>query len=109
MLLARLLLQRLLRSITTPQILKPLCQMLAIICKRVPVRKVILKKIISKFPEIRDDFALPVICAINELGMDAICSVFLPHLSYLLFMIEDDKESNFVYDLLVSEYVVIYN
>ncbi|KAB0802231.1 hypothetical protein PPYR_04417 [Photinus pyralis] len=102
MLLTRLLLQRLLRFVSNSELIRPICQLLALLCKRVTPRVIILKKMVCKFSDVRDEFALPVICAVNHLGLDAIYSIILPHLNFLMGMIEEQSEPDFTLELLRS-------
>ncbi|KAF5281206.1 hypothetical protein FQA39_LY17846 [Lamprigera yunnana] len=106
MLLSRLLLQRLLRIITNSDLLKPMCQLLALLCRRIPTRVMILKKMVTKFPEVRDVFALPICCAVNYLGLDAMGAILIPHLQFLFAATEMQAEPNFILELLRSYNII---
>ncbi|KAK4883214.1 hypothetical protein RN001_006533 [Aquatica leii] len=106
MLLTRLLLQRLLRFFSNSELIKPICQILALLCKRIPVRVMILKKMIAKFPEVRDVFPLPIICAVNYLGVDAFGAILIPHLKSLLVIMETQREPDFILEMLRSYNII---
>ncbi|KYB25878.1 uncharacterized protein LOC100142597 isoform X1 [Tribolium castaneum] len=106
-LLVRLILQRLLKSTTTSEVLKPMCSVLAILSQRGPLREFIILKIFQKLDEVFDNFALPVITAVNSLGIDAIQSIVLPNLNLFLARVVEKQDLAFNYSILES-YNILY-
>ncbi|CAH0559626.1 unnamed protein product [Brassicogethes aeneus] len=82
-LLVRLLLQRLLKSVTTDEVLKPMCSILANLCLRVPLREFVIQKINQKLHSL---FSCPlnVLMIVSYIGIDAIREIFLPNTNYFL-------------------------
>ncbi|XP_022913309.1 uncharacterized protein [Onthophagus taurus] len=103
-LLVRLLLQRLLRGITTPEVLKPMCSVLAILCERLPLREFVIVKLNQKIKDddakIKENFLLSIVSIINALGVDAIFEIFVPLMNYILTRIEVDQNSDLIYAIL---------
>lgn len=74
-LLVRLILQRLLRSQTEENLLKPLCWVLCILCHRPPLRELTIAKILENIEEILENSPLALLVIVNALGIDAILNV----------------------------------
>ncbi|KAF5308628.1 hypothetical protein FQR65_LT06089 [Abscondita terminalis] len=106
MLLSRLLLQRLLRFLSNSELIRPMCQVLGILCRRIPTRVMILKKMIDKFSEVRDVFAFPIICAVNYLGADGLGAILVPHMKTLLAAMEVQREPDFNLEMLRSYNII---
>lgn len=87
--------QRLLRSHTTPEVLKPMGFTLGMLCNRVPIWDLVLAKLKQKLPEIKLSFALPILTIINALGYRAIQEVFVPNMAF--FLKKDMDRNNFEY------------
>ncbi|CAH1279181.1 unnamed protein product [Diabrotica balteata] len=83
-LLVRLLLQRLLLSYTSPDILKRMCFTLSILCLREPLRQLAISKINQKIDVIGQGAMLPVLTIIYYLGVDAVKAIFLPRITFFL-------------------------
>ncbi|XP_018560794.1 uncharacterized protein LOC108903188 [Anoplophora glabripennis] len=105
-LLVRLLLQRLLISTPTKEVLKPMCSVLAILCLREPLREMAINKINNKIESQKK--MLPVLTAIYFLGIDAVREIFLPNIEYFLGKVkttlDDDPE---VINVVLSIYGLI--
>lgn len=104
-LLVRLLLQRLLISSPTKEILKSMCSVLAILCLREPLKEMAITKINNKIEN--QSTVLPVLTAIYFLGIDAVREVFLPNLEYFLGKVKEsqDNDPEVTNMVLVSTYV----
>lgn len=100
-LLVRLILQRLLRSATTEEVLKPMCTVLSILCDRTALKDIVLLKTLQKFSEVKENFLLPILSIVNAIGFDALESIFLPHLEYFLSHAELNPRPDVDYMLLV--------
>lgn len=96
----RLILQRLLKSTTNSEVLKPICNTLALLCVRDPLKQFVVLKILQKMDQVFENYALPVLPIANSLGFDAIQSIVLPNLA--LFLSRTEKgELPFIYSILV--------
>lgn len=91
-LLVRLLLQRLLLSTPTKEVLKAMCSVLAILCLREPLREMAITKINNKIDN--QKVVLPVLTVIYFLGIDAVREVFLPNLEYFLEKVKEAQEDD---------------
>lgn len=93
-LLVRLLLQRLLISVTTDEVLKPMCYVLSLLCLRTPLKRMVLSKIEDKIMSVCQDMAVPLLNIIYFLGIDAVTQIFLPNMNYFLTRIlqEDNPD-----------------
>ncbi|KAL3278167.1 hypothetical protein HHI36_013508 [Cryptolaemus montrouzieri] len=101
-LLVRLILQRLLKSFTNPSVLKPMCWVLAILCRRYPLREFVMAKLTQKLPELFVQFSLPLIMILNSLGIDAITTIFVNNIEYFLSTLQDNWQSFYGYCIMVS-------
>ncbi|XP_044757167.1 uncharacterized protein LOC123315514 isoform X2 [Coccinella septempunctata] len=95
-LLVRLILQRLLKSYTNPDVLKPMCWVLAILCRRYPLKEYVLAKLKQKLPELSFQYNLSFLMIVNALGIEAIIEIFLKNFDifFIRFSIEEDKKMN---------------
>lgn len=82
-LLVRLMLQRLLKSHTNSEVLKPMCWILAILCRRKPLNEFVMTKLKQKLPELSVEYLLPFLMLVNALGIDAIISIFVENFELL--------------------------
>ncbi|RZC35242.1 TAF6-like RNA polymerase II p300/CBP-associated factor-associated factor 65 kDa subunit 6L [Asbolus verrucosus] len=105
-LLVRLILQRLLKSPTNHEILKPICNVLTILCQRTPLKDFVILKISQKLNEVFENYALPVITIINSLNIDAIMSIFLPNVDLFLKRITKKNEPLYVHCILELYYIL---
>lgn len=103
-LLVRLILQRLLRSVTTIEVLKPMCSILAILSRRLPIRELVLEKLNQKIPEVKENFNVPIMYILNAIGLDAIREIFIPYMNFLLLRVEEDLNPGFTSAILVCYY-----
>ncbi|KAK9747062.1 TATA box binding protein associated factor (TAF) [Popillia japonica] len=94
-LLVRLILQRLLRSATTIEVLKPMCSILAILSRRLPIRELVMAKLNQKIPEVKENFTVPIMHILNAIGLDAIREIFVPYMDFLLLRVEADLNPEF--------------
>lgn len=75
---------------------------LGLLCKRIPIRDLVLTKLNQKFPDIKYTFTLPLQAIINALGLKAIEDVFLPNLCFFLKCAADNYDLDYFYALMVS-------
>lgn len=86
-LLPRLILQRLLRTRTDYEVIKPMCSVLAMLCIRAPLRELVIGKIEQRRQEFNTDYALPLVCIINALGID----VLRPYVDQVMHLYRNAK------------------
>lgn len=105
-LLVRLILQRLLISTPTKEVLKSMCSVLAILCLREPLREMAISKINNKIETQKKE--LPILTAIYFLGIDAVREIFLPNIEYFLGKLKgtQDDESEVINVILVSRFYI---
>ncbi|GJQ86778.1 hypothetical protein Trydic_g5572 [Trypoxylus dichotomus] len=108
-LLVRLILQRLLRSATTIEVLKPMCSILAILSRRLPIREFVMTKLNQKIPEVKEKFTIPIVYILNAIGIEAIREIFIPYMHFLLLRVESDKNSDFTSAVLQTYYIICKN
>ncbi|KAJ8938604.1 hypothetical protein NQ314_011412 [Rhamnusium bicolor] len=75
-LLVRLLLQRLLISNTTKEVLRSMCSVLAILCLREPLKDMVITKINQKITGSHHEMLLPILTTIYFLGIDPLGNIF---------------------------------
>jgi hypothetical protein len=101
-LLVRLILQRLLKSTTTNEVLKPICNVLAILCRRDPLKEFVILKLLQKMDEVFQNYALPIVTTANSLGIDAIRSIVVPNITLFLNRAAERQDLPFIYSILVT-------
>lgn len=104
----RLILQRLLQSVTTEEVLKPMCSLLSILCLRVPIKEFVIKKIkqkINEIPGLCENFCLPILTTVYYLGVDAIMEIFLSNLSFFIEQVMEKRNKDLTQIMLVSNII----
>lgn len=105
-LLIRLILQRLLKSGLSVDVLRPICDVLAILCQRQPLKDYVFVKISQKIEEIFDNSAVAIITAANSLGTDGINNLILPYLHVFLKKIQVSFELPLICSILETYCII---
>ncbi|CAH1127209.1 unnamed protein product [Ceutorhynchus assimilis] len=93
-LIVRLLLQRLLMSSASEDIVKHMAYVLSLFCLREPLKNMALNKVEDKFDTVCENMALPLLNIIYYLGIEAVRRIFVPNVIYFLArVVEDDDPS----------------
>ncbi|KAG5867704.1 hypothetical protein JTB14_017298 [Gonioctena quinquepunctata] len=95
-LLVRLLLQRLLLSPTSKNILKNMCSTLAVLCLRKPLRDMAIAKINQKLGELSQDKVLPVLAMTYFLGVEAVEKIFVPNINYFFNILRKEEDPELI-------------
>lgn len=90
-LLVRLLLQRLLLSVMSEDVLKKMCYTLSLLCLRDSLKEMVIAKINQKIISINYDVAMPILNIIYYLGIDGVKSIFMPNINYFLMTVDGNK------------------
>ncbi|KAJ8951505.1 hypothetical protein NQ318_000201 [Aromia moschata] len=96
-LLVRLLLQRLLISNTTKEVLKSMSSVLAVLCLRGPLKEMVIMKINQKTTSLYHGTVLPILMIVYFLGIEAVTQIFLPNINYFLTRVLQENESELSY------------
>ncbi|KRT84389.1 hypothetical protein AMK59_1633, partial [Oryctes borbonicus] len=108
-LLVRLILQRLLRSVTTIEVLKPMCSILAILSRRLTICELVMAKLNQKIPEVKENFTIPIMHILNAIGLEAIREIFIPYMHFLLLRVEADANPDFTSAILQTYCILCRN
>lgn len=82
--------------------MKPLCNTLALLSRRQPLKEFIIMKILQKLDEVFDNYAIPIITLINTLGIEAIERILVQNLQLFLNRVGNKQHTVYTYSLLVS-------